>query len=201
MLCPCSEICSGYAINPQSRYRASTPPRITNPSIRRRWRLVGSIKKTLNGNRKGRIPCAYRTYAAPALCATCDDRFPSSPSHTNPSINSCTANRHGAAASSSSLRCFTSASVATPTAPRTALPTKSALAEKHMQPSLHAKAHHTREERCPLFDIRPMQHQRNQPYRASFTCCVTQSVQIASSIGHATGVPSSTALTKFSTAG
>src|ERR1700722_19530366 len=39
------------------------------------------------------------------------------------------------AANNSSRRCFTSASVATPMAPSTALPTKLALAEKHTQAS------------------------------------------------------------------
>src|ERR1700733_5829212 len=46
------------------------------------------------------------------------------------------------AAKSSSLLCFTSVSVATPMAPRTALPTKLALAEKHTKPSGWLHTHH-----------------------------------------------------------
>src|SRR5262245_23253090 len=42
------------------------------------------------------------------------------------------ANKMGSAANSSSRRCFTFFKVATPPAPRTPLPTKFAVAEKHM---------------------------------------------------------------------
>src|SRR5271156_4114676 len=45
------------------------------------------------------------------------------------------ANRMGRAAKTSSRRCFTRVNVTTPTAPRTPLPTKFAVAEKHMDPS------------------------------------------------------------------
>src|ERR1700685_4189676 len=45
------------------------------------------------------------------------------------------ANRMGRAAKRISRRCFTRVNVTTPTAPRTPLPTKFAVAEKHIGPS------------------------------------------------------------------
>jgi hypothetical protein len=74
--------------------------------------------------------------------AECDPSIPSSPSHTNPSVNWWIANSVGSEANSSSRRCFTLVSVTTPTPASTPLPTKFAVAEKHMPPPQDFR-HHT----------------------------------------------------------
>src|SRR5579863_10090338 len=93
---------------------------------------VGSKSITLSGARKGRSPCAYNMNAAPMLCVTVGERTPSNPSQTNPSVNWWTANSVGSDAKINSRLCFTFVNVTTPTVPRTPLPTKFAVAEKHM---------------------------------------------------------------------
>jgi hypothetical protein len=70
--------------------------------------------------------------AAPMLCVTVGERIPSNPSQTNPSVNWWTANSVGSDAKSNSRRCFTFVNVTTPMVPSTPLPTKFAVAEKHM---------------------------------------------------------------------
>ncbi len=131
MLSPRTKICSGYAISAQSIYSVVPVPIARNGSIRLRAFTVGSNSTTLSGITNGSRPCAYSTNAAPILCVTAGDSTPSSPSHTKPSINWCTANNVGSDANSSSRLCFTFVRVTTPIAPSTPLPTKFAVAEKH----------------------------------------------------------------------
>src|ERR1700733_2450888 len=97
--------------------------------------LSDSNSSTASGIRNGSSPCAYSTNAAPILCVTSADIAPSSPSHTNPSVNWWIANSVGSEANNNSRLCFTCVSVATPIVPSTPLPTKLAAAEKHTFPS------------------------------------------------------------------